>query len=1319
MEHACAIKVTGFTPDTDVEVLEMYFESTKRSGGGCIKSVDVIDSGVVSIVYEDSEVAERVLRREKHVVAGLTLSVTPVEKEENMIGDFSDGGEEACDQNRSIEVKYDDSILTETLELYFESTKKSGGGLIDKTEEKEDNILLITFEDPSVARRVLTRERHVLEGVTLDVSEPRNARKKPCTPRDEKCILLRGLAEGTSKEHVELFLKNRTGIEDEPELIFAGPDAVIVRYKEEITDFGKIVERIGQKKLNKAKIEAEPIYHTNCIIVTNLPERINEEMLEFYFENPKRSGGGDVDNINLVLESGYALIFFKNYQVVDVVARRKHVISNTPLEVQPYYEWLSSNKRIDATPVQDKSKAMTTRVSVHSSKMSFVMSKHFKEELEEQMTLSCAAIQWPCDEDECSVDIIQKESLANLKQGEIDGESWPALVERVLSEFLSRFLEVVIDVPEDIFINLVNKTGDLIEDSTADVKFEQQSSVVRILGEAKDVHDLEATITSIVSELKTEQEMKKMTTETISLDCFKIKQLLMSEFTQKVSEKFPSIEVLLVSKNNTVRFQGIPGDVLQAKVMMYETLNQLCISKVKSLTATVLDFLKSREAINKAYDFFRDENIQAIYHIEDNEAFCCAPGEEGLEKAIELLQVRVEEKKLDVELDLFGALKTMKWTSLRNELQEQYNVKITVQQQDSGVTINITGFQSSMGEVTKRIHEFIKENKIQMKLFEVEPGKLKYLFDCKKDALKMIEKKAQSMPFEITQKTKGPTVGIEIRGNLSDIDNATASLNNIIAGVKCYTYDIKTPGLSKVFHEQKGKRFLRAVEDELNCKIESHFPPKCPEDASLTLSPRTCETPGLSIYSEFQNDIDSSIKKIQKFVEKEFISKITNNNDVKHLAVSDISDIISFADAIQVQVNVEASGQLRFQGCVESVSTVQAKVDDLLARKSSIAQLDKAVIIEEIPGQISKSDALPEFDRYTQKTDHGLSKTKGVILKEEDTITQEVEKARSTAHSAKLPSNEATTSGEETEVQKSSIPVLSREETQQTAKKKNGATGGHLIFSTNLYTPSSVEQVVQQGYPESPVKTKKSDQLVKSKVANKAVPDEMAEAGISRKNPLKTKQRDKFRIMTDEGIAVEIYTGDMTKEVVDVVVNSSNPHLSHGGGLAAALVREAGYALQNECDQFMKQRQGPLKPSEVMHTAGYNLPCKYVIHAIGSPWSSGSEAQCRQLLQETVKNCLTYAASKLNAKSIALPAINTGMYGVPVDVCAEATFNGIKKFGQMFKDDLCLQEIHLVDINQTTTEAMKSAFQRMLRDPMMRQSTKYRVRTEKKITKDK
>ena len=148
-----------------------------------------------------------------------------------------------------------------------------------------------------------------------------------------------------------------------------------------------------------------------------------------------------------------------------------------------------------------------------------------------------------------------------------------------------------------------------------------------------------------------------------------------------------------------------------------------------------------------------------------------------------------------------------------------------------------------------------------------------------------------------------------------------------------------------------------------------------------------------------------------------------------------------------------------------------------------------------------------------------------------------------------------------------------------------------------------------------------------------------------------------FSIWAEENKLFKAGVFDLLGVSVDAIVNPANSGLSHGGGLAANIAREAGCQLENQCRLAIKKFGRIPVTQNVVTTAG-NLPYKGVIHAVGPRMGEGDEAR---KIGGTITNCLRRAESR-GWKSVAFPAISTGLFFVPKEICAQAFKDAVPQY---------------------------------------------------------
>jgi O-acetyl-ADP-ribose deacetylase (regulator of RNase III) len=162
---------------------------------------------------------------------------------------------------------------------------------------------------------------------------------------------------------------------------------------------------------------------------------------------------------------------------------------------------------------------------------------------------------------------------------------------------------------------------------------------------------------------------------------------------------------------------------------------------------------------------------------------------------------------------------------------------------------------------------------------------------------------------------------------------------------------------------------------------------------------------------------------------------------------------------------------------------------------------------------------------------------------------------------------------------------------------------------------------------------------------------------------------------------IDAVRGDITEQEVDAIVNAANSSLLGGGGVDGAIHRRAGPELLAECRGL-----GGCPLGEAKATGGYRLPARHVIHTVGPVWSGGDSGE-----PETLASCHRNAialAAELGCRTVAFPAISTGVYGYPAELAAAVAVAATR---EALEGPATVERVSFVLLDERTYEIFTAA----------------------------
>lgn len=169
---------------------------------------------------------------------------------------------------------------------------------------------------------------------------------------------------------------------------------------------------------------------------------------------------------------------------------------------------------------------------------------------------------------------------------------------------------------------------------------------------------------------------------------------------------------------------------------------------------------------------------------------------------------------------------------------------------------------------------------------------------------------------------------------------------------------------------------------------------------------------------------------------------------------------------------------------------------------------------------------------------------------------------------------------------------------------------------------------------------------------------------------------------------MDVVDGDITRESVDAIVNAANDALLRGGGVCGAIHAAAGPELEAAC-----QPLGGCATGDAKATPGFRLPARWVIHAVGPVWHGGDDDE-DTLLASCYRRSLEVAV-EIGARSVAFPAISTGIFGFPPDRAAPLA---VRTVAEVLRSTDAIDLVRFTCFGAASTALHRQAVERLRAD---------------------
>lgn len=541
-----------------LNLLETYFKSTKTSGGDrVVGSSYLSDKKVALITFETEEVARQVLKKGSHVINKFPISVQlHIPENKCLKQSYSqDNVEEDVPEPPLCTVKikgFPKSKSRNSLQYYFESKRSGGGGEVTiYSDDEEKEVLYAKFETKEVAQSVI-KKTHKVEACDLEVTLHKPPKPKPYY-LDR--VLIKGLNPKTTKDGLFNFIEAKTGSACIPSDAFYHAELEdVVLVTTEKLDYKKLENVCKQHKLESAMLQLSRVPVSNCVVVSNLKPDVTKDTVEYYFENKRKSGGGEVDKV-VMQDDGKCFVYFNDYHVIKDVLSREHKLCNETVTVKQFQECLGSTEGEAGERKLNIPKPITIS-DLDSCKIRFLkQSAIIRDALENQVSRCYTKVQWPITENEntalvCTLTKDVKDCFKLAKDwGKISKESF----ESFMNSIVVQHCYVLQDIWETVMKSIQFPTPDQVA-----VLADKQKSVITVVGRKQEAENIFKLIEEKIKQISDEAEKQKQKiTETITMKPIEMQMLQINKFPNLMAQEFPELKVQINTKNNEIIFDGL------------------------------------------------------------------------------------------------------------------------------------------------------------------------------------------------------------------------------------------------------------------------------------------------------------------------------------------------------------------------------------------------------------------------------------------------------------------------------------------------------------------------------------------------------------------------------------------------------------------------------------------------------------------------------------------------------------------------------------------------------------------------------------------
>ncbi|XP_046562803.1 protein mono-ADP-ribosyltransferase PARP14-like isoform X2 [Haliotis rubra] len=1251
-EDVFVLLVEGLSDTLGEETLLFYFENRRRSGGGEVDVVEIDrDSATALVHFKEGDVVKRVLQKAPHLLENKKIEVSEYlpSKQPGLVTIETILKGKKIGTVVKVE-KFGSKTSDDVLTMYFENKKRSGASEVKEIiPDKEENAKYIVFESPEEAEAVAKRS-HTVDGHKLMVSLYRPPTPPPPRPRYRDKFLITGLREKTTKKTLMKFLQQKLACHPKDVMYGEEPGTVLVNIDQQKGPLKlKKMQRVCKKHpLDGAFLELSAVPISNCIRVNGITAKTSADTLTFYFES-KKSGNTiecDVEKVDIVEEPRHAIVFFTNHTVIPEILGRSHKLEKTALSVSLYTECLGSGGgRSDPTwfklpppiPVQN----------VDSYKMKFIRdSSPNMKNLQKQLQDGYTDLKFESDGSwtlECCLtkDVPDVRKIA---------KSWLKGATEDLEHFLSLLITEKVNVLQEVWDDVITEVQKMKmpRKDAATIYIFDESHLIVVVGHKLLAENLSKQVKEVVATVEGDHERKKkeITESVANLKSWQLRLLLALGFPSEMMKKYEHLKVEICVKKNVMTLTGLMSVVKSAKVDMYETTTNFKDTSLSNLSDAQMMLVQKTDVRKYIEKKLNLKHLVGVWEADNGKLKVYGRTDAEVTDVSHIVRQSVVQQLINLDPESVPLLDSTEWKRINDDQTQNRGdmVKIIIAVDKSHIVIAAT--DELVAGVAEEVNNFLKENTVYSDTVQFPKGIQRFMTMHLDGEIRQLSSTFQAHSVQIIfQKSsqdftvKGTKVGLRI---------CMSKLEEISRRVMHTSHLFGKPGICKLILSKKGDQHIRNIEENGRCVIERNFDDQVQPIYGKKGEQRNMRSGGgIQTLATCDLGAGRTLSVCQGDITRMKVDVIVNAANQQLAHIGGLAKAIVDKGGLSIQVESDKIRQ----------SQGDIRVGDVAV--TSPGNLPCKLVVHAV-GPIWSG---------------GTNDEQGLL---QEAIFNSLEKADSCGLSSiAIP---ALSTG----IYRYPVAAATKNIIEAIQLHFTDTPGSQVmnvyVCDNNASTVQDFMQAVKQRFAADAVTVGNQDGSVQGGVVeDRHVP-------VNRGRPRKGQRSSQHNPSPSHGrpaqsmsrIKINVVPGEIAKEQVDVIVNTTSSSLDLSkGAVSTSILKTGGDAIQMECST--KYPDG-IKSGQIAITGAGSLICQSIFHTCLPSWPRDQNGE--MILQTLVAKCLKKASDK-QYRSIAFPALGTGNLGYPRDVVAKTMMETMEQFGQD-NPTTSLQEVKIVVYHKDT-----------------------------------